>query len=285
MSSWTSFKTHVRGKWVLAGEHAVLRGASAIALPHPEFGLDLEFIPASAGLLEVSPASAQSVIEEILHTVLDQTISFPTGKLKIRSTIPIGAGLGSSAALCVAMGRWLSPILEIETPADLQAFATQLEHRFHGRSSGMDVAAIVAGEPISFVMNGNAGASLLGVKTLPRFTFHDTGLRAKTSDCVAKVEKLREKDPVLFRKLDDQMGAASLQALEGLVRYHQDQSQEALGRIASAMRHAQECFSAWQLIPAQAKKLEDELLSQGALATKITGAGDGGMIVALWNNS
>jgi mevalonate kinase len=153
----------------------------------------------------------------------------------------------------------------------------------------MDVAAIVAGEPISFnmkgTMKGDAGASPLGVQKLPRFTFHDTGLRAKTSECVAKVEKLRDKDPVLATKLDEQMSAASKLAREGLVRYNAHPSREALDMIASAMRHAQECFYSWQLIPPQAQKLQDELVAQGALATKITGAGDGGMIVALWDEA
>jgi mevalonate kinase len=146
----------------------------------------------------------------------------------------------------------------------------------------MDVAAIVAGEPISFTRTQKPGATPLGVRKLPRFTFHDTGLRARTSDCVAKVEKLREKDLALATKLDEQMSAASGLALEGLVRYNASSSKEALDLIASAMRHGQECFYAWDLIPAQAKEIQDKLMSQGALATKITGAGGGGMIVALW---
>jgi diphosphomevalonate decarboxylase len=287
--SWTSFHTRVRGKWVLAGEHAVLRGANALALPHPEFALELDYIPAASGgpeVIEVVPSSAQTVITEILQSVLDSSMAQPSGKLEIKSSIPIGAGLGSSAALCVAMGRWLAPILGITTSAGLQEFATRLEHRFHGKSSGMDVAAIVAGEPIAFSMpsatKGTGGAAPLGIQKLPKFTFHDTGLRARTSDCVAKVEKLREKDAALAAKLDEQMSAASNLAVEGLLQYSANPSQQALETIASAMRHAQECYYSWQLIPPQAQKLEDELRAQGALATKITGAGDGGMIVALW---
>jgi diphosphomevalonate decarboxylase len=285
--SWTPFYTRVRGKWVLAGEHAVLRGANALALPHPEFALELDYRPAASGTLEVLPSSAQTVITEILQSVLDSSMTQPAGRLEVKSSIPIGAGLGSSAALCVAMGRWLAPILGITTSTGLQEFATRLEHRFHGKSSGMDVAAIVAGEPIAFAMpsatQGTGGATPLGVRKLPKFTFHDTGLRARTSDCVAKVEKLRDKDPVLAAKLDEQMSAASKLAVEGLVQYNANPTRQALEIIASAMRHAQECYYSWQLIPPQAQKLESELRAQGALATKITGAGDGGMIVALWS--
>jgi mevalonate kinase len=48
------------------------------------------------------------------------------------------------------------------------------------------------------------------------------------------------------------------------------------------MAWSQECFEGWGLLPPEAKALARELKAQGALATKLTGAGSGGMIVALW---
>ena len=39
------FQTTFPAKWVLTGEHAVLRGVIAIALPHPRFHLRLRFEP------------------------------------------------------------------------------------------------------------------------------------------------------------------------------------------------------------------------------------------------
>jgi mevalonate kinase len=288
--TWGAFQTRVSGKWVLAGEHAVLKGAAAIAIPHPEFGMELKFTPSYQNDLEIEPQWAQTVIPEILHAIQAEENSagrpfhMPQGRLEIHSTIPLGAGLGSSAALCVALGHWLSPLLKLETPAQLQDFATRLEHRFHGRSSGMDVAVIVAGQPISFTMKGSekAGPQVIGVTKLPKFTFHDTGLRARTSECVAKVEAFRQSNPALGAKLDEQMSAASKMALEGLIQYDSSPSQQALEVVAHAMRNAQECYESWQLVPAEARALQEKLLSEGALATKITGAGDGGMLVALW---
>lgn len=285
-----SFKTQVRGKWVLAGEHSVLRGGTAVALPHPELSLELVFTPSREGRLVVEPTSADRVIQDILLSIQedqqskDQVYNVPSGSLEIKSTIPMGAGLGSSAALCVAMGRWLAESLHLRTNEDLQEFATRLEHRFHGRSSGMDVAVIASGEPISFKMpKGDSGITKLGIKRLPRFTFHDTGLRARTSDCVLKVERFREEDPLLAMRVDEQMGAASRKALEGLITYDASPNSKALEVIAAGMRLAQECFYSWQLIPGEAKRLEEDLMARGALAAKITGAGGGGMLVALWD--
>ena len=47
----SDFSTRIPGKWVLAGEHSVLRGASAIALPHPEFSLAFDFLRILAFIL------------------------------------------------------------------------------------------------------------------------------------------------------------------------------------------------------------------------------------------
>jgi mevalonate kinase len=283
---WNSFETTAPGKWVLAGEHAVLRGASAVALPHPEFSLSIRFAPHSQAL-RVVPASAQALVDDVLQSLDDQfreegkSFSRPLGTLEILSTIPIGSGLGSSAALCVALTRWLTEPLRIDPNGQIE-FATQLEHRFHGRSSGMDVAAIISGEPISF-MRGQAPKTL-GVKRLPKFTFHDTNLRARTSDCVLKVETFREENPTLAMRIDEQMGTASRLAMEGLIAYDSGRTEEGLRVLARAMKMGQDCFYAWELVPGAGKRIEEELLAQGALAAKITGAGGGGMIVALWGH-
>ena len=199
MMKWPKFQCQVPAKWVLTGEHAVLRGATAVALPHPEFGLELIFTPKDSTELLVLPSpQAQRVVMELLQAVQDQcetedrSFILPRGQLEIRSSIPIGAGLGSSAALCVAMARWLAEPLKIP-PSEILPFATQLEHRFHGRSSGMDIAVIALAQPITFVMG--RGPQTLPIKNIPKFTFHDTGLRTRTNECVMQVEHLNKDQP------------------------------------------------------------------------------------------
>jgi mevalonate kinase len=280
-----SFQTRVPGKWVLAGEHSVLRGATAVALPHPEFALTLKYEPRRGEALRTQPAQAERAVRDLLVGLADSWEadgkSFPRleGVLSIESDIPIGAGLGSSAALCVALTRWLSDPLKIRREEQFD-FARQLEHHFHGRSSGMDVAVVSAGEPIAFGIE--RGARPLGVKKLPKFTFHDTGLRARTSECVYRVERLREEMPVQGVKADEVMGTASRLAMEGLSLFDRGASAEGIEQIARAMMQARECFYGWGLVPGEAKRIEDELLAQGAKAVKLTGAGGGGFVVALW---
>src|SRR5947209_5983562 len=57
----------VPGKWVLAGEHTVLRGGRAVALPHPSFGLELEFTPGER--FEVFPRGAEEVIQGLFSAI------------------------------------------------------------------------------------------------------------------------------------------------------------------------------------------------------------------------
>lgn len=280
--TWSAFEISVSGKWVLAGEHAVLRGGTAVALPHPEFKISLTFEPNdSSHQLRVEPESATPVIDDLLSGVRDAGSPLPKGVLRIVSSIPIGAGLGSSAALCVAMSRWMARPLKI-AENEIMKMATHLEHRFHGKSSGMDVSVITVGQPIEFSME--KGHRSLDVQKIPRFTFHDTGLRARTRDCIEKVEEFGRKHPDEGRQGDQSMSLASKLAMEGLTQYHAGDSAQGLRLIRDAMLQAQKCFYTWGLVPPEATEIEAELLRKGALAVKMTGAGGGGMLVALWND-
>jgi len=293
---WKTFEVSVPGKWVLSGEHAVLRGATAVAFPHPEFSLRLQFTPSEEGGspgasgLEIHPDWARSVILDLLQLVQDEQnargreFHLPSGRLTLESSVPAGAGLGSSAALCVAVARWLSGPLGLPDAALLE-FATHLEHRFHGKSSGMDVAACAIARPVSFVRG--RGPTLLQLEHFPRFTFHDTGLRASTSECIRRVELLREEDPVSAIRADELMGRASRQILEGLSRFDRAGGAtggdgEALRLVADGMKSAHEAFLVWSLVPEKVQRELEDLQRRGALAVKLTGAGGGGFLVALW---
>jgi mevalonate kinase len=278
--SWRTFETQVSGKWVLAGEHSVLRGQMAVALPHPELGLEICFEP-SGGPLSVDPAEALPLIEEMLGALPGLAGQLPSGRLRIASTLPVGAGLGSSAALSIALTRWLAEPLRVPQSEWLD-FATRLENRFHGKSSGMDVAAILAGGPIRFFKG--QPAQPIRVSRLPRFTFHDTGKRASTSQCVAKVQDFTQVQPTDARRIDEWMGQAARLAALGLEKYGAGDTGPGLDSLAEAMRLSSRCFEAWGLMPPEAMQIHQQLLAQGALAAKLTGAGGGGFVVALWGD-
>ena len=283
-----TFEIVLPGKWVLAGEHAVLRGASAVALPHPTLGMRLSFESLEIeSELVIQPVEFASVLKDLVMRACQQkrgdegreVFSSLRGKLTVSSTLPMGAGLGSSAALCVAVTRWLGSVLSIAQEDEI-GFATRLEDYFHGDSSGMDVAVIAMARPVRFVRGERP--TVLPISRLPRFTFHDSGLRAKTSDCVRQVVELFESDAEKAKAADARMGRAALQITDALQVYDHGQVDRALRQLADGMRAAQRSFEDWGLVPEGVQVLIRQLIAQGALAAKITGAGGGGMVVALW---
>jgi mevalonate kinase len=283
---WVKFTTCLPGKWVLVGEHTVTRGGMAIVFPFPGVSLRLDFAPQRSERLKVSPPEAEPVIYELLSIYesgrrRDDGFSWPTGRLTIQSDIPQGAGLGSSAALCSAVARWIASGAGL-TANELAETARSLESRFHGDSSGMDVAAALANAPIVF--EKGCPPRILKLERVPHFTLHDTGLRSNTSECVSRVKTFMDRNPDKALSVDRAMEAASYKALKGLLTYDRGNEQAGLEAIAEGMRMALDCFSAsaWNLIPETEQRLIHSLLADGALAAKPTGAGGGGMALALW---
>jgi mevalonate kinase len=79
------------------------------------------------------------------------------------------------------------------------------------------------------------------------------------------------------------MNEAAFLAREGLLEYHERAGHPALQKIAQAMKLSQACFSAWGLISAPIAAQAVALEGEGALGVKLTGAGGGGFLVALWD--
>jgi mevalonate kinase len=55
-----------------------------------------------------------------------------------------------------------------------------------------------------------------------------------------------------------------------------------LAALAEQMNAAHEIFREWNLVPYAVEKQRSELLNAGALAAKLTGSGDGGFLLTLW---
>lgn len=275
----SEFSIEVPAKWVLCGEHSVMRGKHAIAFPHPEFTLSLAYRN-SNGELTITANPFQSQIKSLLGRACEWLKIDPKvldgGELEIQSRIPIGAGLGSSAALCVAVTRFVLWKAQASVEHWIP-LATHLEDVFHGKSSGMDISVIAHSQPILYSMAERA-VPLTEIKKTPRFELFDSGKRGQTRDCVKQVAT----QPAMTQSvLDDKMEEATSLSLQALREFGTDPL-AAEAKLARAINQAQACFEAWGLVPAELVEQRNELLKQGALAVKLTGAGLGGFWVALW---
>jgi mevalonate kinase len=278
-----SFSIEVPAKWVLTGEHSVLRGHESIAFPYPSMRFSLKYEPGVSTQVTANPF--QSQIRSLIGRAsefLKLPLEINETDIELHSQIPIGAGLGSSAALCVAISKFV--LWKLGRSEDqVVALATHLEHFYHGKSSGMDVSAIAANTlPILYsIEKGSTLITPLG--SLPRFELYDSGKRGATKECIQKVKHWQQSMPHLVEHYDDQMGESTRIAHQALLSFSKN-PRESEQQLARAMTMGQNCFETWGLVTPELIEQKHELLKQGALAVKLTGAGLGGFWVALWRS-
>ena len=202
----------------------------------------------------------------------------------LNSTIPLGAGFGSSAALCLC----LLDAAAVEkgfllTQTERIAKATELESIFHGRSSGLDPTVIALRKPIRFTMEEGAQALSWG---LDDFAFVlATGPEARqTSQAVAKVRSFAEKKPKCFQEKIERakhlIGVVEelLIPVKADSRLKQQQRAELLGKQLD-LNHS--LLQDLGISTPKIDHLVQKAREYGALGAKLSGAGLGGSILAL----
>lgn len=128
-------------KLLLFGEHILLLGARALAVPVPAYSGKWSWRKAGAGTDAWSARLEAFAASEELASVpgLDTSgfIADIKNGLFFESTIPAGYGLGSSGALCAGVYDRYCKQKTVDL-AGLKAVFARMESFFHGQSSGID---------------------------------------------------------------------------------------------------------------------------------------------------
>ena len=277
------FRTRACGKWILAGEHAVLRGSRALAFPLHACALELQYVGSDKKLTVHSEGVQNDVLHACLQRALERAVelldlrrSALKGALLVFNRLPCGAGLGASAALCVALARWFERLGLVSSGA-VHEFARQLEDLFHGESSGLDIAVTLRERPVLF--RSDIGASDFDAAWAPRLFLSDSGARAATRECVDKVKALLRQSPAEGESIDTDMRSAVDRCALAL---REDQA-GAFEELAEGINLAARCFLRWGLLEQRLADHMEDLMVAGAYAAKPTGAGVGGYVVSLWH--
>lgn len=279
------FSTTTFGKWILAGEHAVLRGCPALAFPLTSRFLELNYDPNSSNLDVDFRGEHGAELKLLFYGVIENAMSRLQvreplhGKFVLTNTLPIGAGLGASAALCGAVARWCEAQNWIGA-AEVYELACRLEDLFHGESSGVDLAVSLSAQGIRFTRGG--GREPLILKWWPKLYLSYSGQRGMTAECVAKVKRIFVDDPERARELDQQMRQAVDLASSALAK---PSAEEGMAELKAALDLGQDCFERWDLCGGDLANHIRNLRAAGAWAIKTTGSGGGGYVISLWREA
>jgi mevalonate kinase len=275
-------RSHACGKVILLGEHAVVHGQPALAAGLPG-GIVLEALPLEDALAPTRLAIPTWDLDLVLHPESDhpvvraslEVLGFCDGpvtgwSIRGRSELPARAGLGSSAALTVALARL---VLGEDAGVDLVVEASMAGERiFHGEPSGIDSEVAARGGVIRFVRGERAEPIPLG-RSL-RLVIVPSGIGRSTATQVAKVRAKLDRMPRLARPIVELLGIAVSLGIEAI-------RANDLERLGDVFSTAHQLLGALDVSSAELDALCWLARAHGALGAKLTGAGGGGSIVAV----
>ncbi len=284
MSSLFPSTTSGHAKCILAGEHIVLRGYPALVCPIKQKKLSLAFIPGGEELRveaeeegdgKLAACVLQTLRRSAAHVREPSTEKDWRGAFYVRNGIEMGAGIGFSAALCVAIARWLASKGWIDEKR-VFSVAHRLEADYHGRSSGLDVAGAMSEHALCFTATGQSRP--LQCHWKPELYISHSGGSKETHEVIASIQTQLRERPSKALQLDEKM-AGNVYAIERALAVKRTAGEPLL---AAAIEGARLCFEAWGLITPSLQQHGELLRNAGALAIKPTGAGKGGYVMSLW---
>ncbi|KAF9910271.1 hypothetical protein EC991_007000 [Linnemannia zychae] len=205
----------------------------------------------------------------------------------VRSNLPVGAGLGSSASYSVCVSTALLQLnghlakengLDVAAQRDLvNQWAFQAEKVIHGNPSGIDNTVSTLGGAVMF-KKGEKIEPLPGFQSL-RFLLTNTRVPRETQVQVANVRKLHDKFPTVVNPMLDAINEISnsckdIFSQEGLDRSH------LLARFGELVDVNHALLIALGVSHPSLEKVR-EISSKLGLKSKLTGAGGGGCALTL----
>lgn len=308
------------GKLILMGEHSVVYGQPAIALPFAGVGVTATVSPSNhplsvacdfyRGVAYAMPEVLRSLkhaihlslqtIEELglntsfVHqrtrqvfinnelTLADASFSkSPHLHIEIDSTIPAERGMGSSAAVAVAVTRGLFNYFGQElSEQNLWRIVQEAETIAHGNPSGIDTATTSGTRPIYYIKDQVMDTMEMNMDAV--LVVADSGKTGHTLEAVQAVKTLLDQEKLKGKSL---LIEESIHDLGRLTNQAKDALENNLpNRLGDLMNQAHERLQNLTISNDQLDSLVARARQAGALGAKLTGGGRGGCMIALAAN-
>ena len=255
------------GKVILLGEHGVVYGRHALALPIPD---------AVSVSISAAEALSHDLPDELVAVLLrEMGIENTNVRIDVDSRLPFGKGLGSSAAVAVGIVRAFDEYLGLGLDDErVNAIAFESEKLAHGTPSGIDNVLSTYARPMLFCRHDGLQAEALDLDIPPPLLIAWGDETGRTSEMVAGVRARREQAPEHFDAVFDQMDSLSREGADYL-------RTGAWNELGGAMNICQGLLNAIGVSTSHLERMVMLARQSGAVGAKLTGAGGGGSIVAL----
>jgi mevalonate kinase len=272
---------------ILLGEHAVVYGHPALAgalgqrifveLEDDAEGPRVEVRGIPKGEDPTAPGPAQELTRAFAAMAAELGVD-PRLRARVWSELPLGGGLGSSAALGVALARALCEAARQDCPPGRAAeLALRLEQIFHGAPSGVDPAVCARGGLLVFTRAMEGRPERVEPVSPPAPVYLVvalTGIARGTRRTVLPLAERKAARPSLYDPLLVTLGELARGGKDALLRGD-------LAELGVRFDAAHGILSALGVSCAELDELTVALRKDGALGAKLTGAGGGGAAIAL----
>jgi len=287
-----SNSTSAPGKIILFGEHAVVYGIPAIAIPLSSLRVYVDWMQTKDGKIEIIAhdinnkykflkpdlSDSDNPLTRIISAILTHfSCPTPSARFEIRSELPIASGLGSGAAVSTAIGRAVAQSIGYTISNDvLNNFVFEVEKIHHGTPSGIDNTVIVYERAIEY--QKDKPIKPLIVHTPFVVLIADTGISALTHEAVGDVRKLYEADRQKTQKIFGSIQSIVTSSIESIKSGNYRQ----LGQLMTQNHHYLQQLT---VSSSELDTLVNVAIENGALGAKLSGGGRGGNMIALVNQS
>lgn len=276
MSSYTG-----HGKVILIGEHSVVYGYDALALPIKSLQIKVEAEYAESenwmdtkyyhGPFFAAPNEYDG-LKYVLGSMLDRSGKDPAIKITYTGEIPMARGLGSSATVALATSHVLNDLLELKLDhRQIMQTTNHAEMINHGKASGLDAATVSSDSLVFF--NKLVGTKKIASKLGTTLLIMDTGDLGSTKEAVDHVRQQYETSEQKRQDMDD-LGSLA----DEVKAAWQKQDVQA---VAAAFNQAQKLLASFGVSTPKIDHIVQIALADGAFAAKLSGGGLGGIVIAL----